>query len=306
MAPHDHTHEHHHETNRQDIPADRQAVCPVTGDAVDRQEAEAHGRVREFEGTNYYLCCNTCVQLFDKDPGKYAGSRLEADALKLIEKEQLSDNLWAFRFKPNIDLAWTPGQFVRVELPHDNPDDEGVRRFFTISSAPYEGIVQITTRISDSTFKQALAALPVGGDLLLLDMPDGDFVWEEESDRPLVFVAGGIGITPFRSMLRQRAHDNLPLAATLIYANRTDAIAFKDEFDGYADQDAAFTVHYLTGERLSAEKLHELVPGINGTLVYVSGPEPMVESIGNDLKAAGLPAERLKQDYFPNYTEINY
>ncbi len=97
--------------------------------------------------------------------------------MKLKEKENLIDNAWAFRFKPSQPLAWTAGQFIRVELPHDDPDDEGIKRWFTISSAPYEGIVQITTRVTDSTFKQALAALPVGGGLHLIEEPDGDFIW---------------------------------------------------------------------------------------------------------------------------------
>ena len=66
--------------------------------------------------------------------------------LKLIEKEHLVDNVWAFRFKPSEPLVWTAGQYVRVELPHENPDGEGVKRWFTNSAAPYEGILQITTR----------------------------------------------------------------------------------------------------------------------------------------------------------------
>ncbi|HET8670946.1 MAG TPA: FAD-dependent oxidoreductase [Candidatus Saccharimonadales bacterium] len=139
----------------------------------------------------------------------------------------------------------------------------------------------------------------------LLEKPEGDFVWDD-SDKPLVFVAGGIGITPFRSMLKQRAHDNLPLNVTLVYGNRTNAIVFKDEFDNYAAQNPEFKVEYVTGEPLTAAKLAELVPNLCSSLVYVSGPEPMVEALGNQLKAAGLPEIQLKQDFFPNYTAENY
>lgn len=225
--------------------------------------------------------------------------------LRLKEKEHLVDNIWAFRFEPSQPLSWVAGQFVRVELPHDNPDDEGTKRWFTVSSAPFEGIVQITTRVTDSTFKQALAALLVGGELHLIEKPDGDFIWEESSE-PLVFVAGGIGITPFRSILKQRKHDNLPLNVTLIYGNRTNAIPFKDEFDVYAGQNPEFNVEYVVGEPLTAVKLAELLPSLNSSLVYVSGPEPMVEALGNDLRATGLPDAQLKQDFFPNYNEGNY
>jgi ferredoxin-NADP reductase len=226
-------------------------------------------------------------------------------SLILITKENLIDNVWAFRFELDEPLSWVAGQFIRVELPHNNPDKEGAKRFFTVSSAPYEKIVQITTRVTSSTFKQALAALQEGDELQLLAKPDGDFIWED-TDKPLVFVAGGIGITPFRSILRQRAHDHLPLNATLIYGNRTDAIVFKDEFDSYTTQDAEFTVHYVTGEPLTAAKLTELEPDLNFSLVYISGPEPMVEALGNELKATGLPEAQLKQDFFPNYNGENY
>ena len=125
--------------------------------------------------------------------------------LLLQEKEHLVADVWAFRFKPSEPLSWTAGQYLSVELPHDNPDGKGTKRWFTISSAPYEQIVQITTRLTGSTFKDALMALPIGGQLLLLDQPHGEFVWQD-SDSPLVFVAGGIGITSFRSILRERAH----------------------------------------------------------------------------------------------------
>lgn len=306
---HDHNHEEHHHHGAPADPAAidpaTQAICIVTGDVVNKQEAEDTGHVREHNGHSYYFCCNTCVQLFEKNPEKYTHHHAPALGLKLVEKENLVDNVWAFRFEPTASLTWIAGQFIRVELPHDNPDAEGTKRWFTVSSAPYEDIVQITTRITDSTFKQALAALPVGDRLPLLEKPGGDFVWLD-SDKPLVFIAGGIGVTPFRSILKQRAHEHLPLDVTLVYGNRTDAIVFKDEFDSYAAQDQALKLHYVTGEPLTPEKLTALAPELNSSLVYLSGPEPMVEALGNQLKVAGLPESQLKQDFFPNYSEANY
>ena len=224
--------------------------------------------------------------------------------LTLKEKGHLIDNIWAFRFTPSKPLVWIAGQFIRIELPHDNPDSEGTKRWFTVSSAPYENIIQITTRVTDSTFKQALSKLPIGGTVPIIETPDGDFVWLD-SDKPLVFVAGGIGVTPFRSILKQRFHDGLPLNATLVYGNRTPDAVFQEELDEYANKDSAFSVHYVAG-RLDQPKLVELIPNLYASLVYVSGPEPMVESLGDQLRAAGLPDAQLKQDFFPNYTEQNY
>lgn len=227
-------------------------------------------------------------------------------ALILTEKQHLLDNVWAFRFKAEPPFSWIAGQFVYVELPHENPDKEGAKRWFTVSSAPFEGIVQITTRVTDSTFKQALAKLEPGDtSLQLIDPPSGDFIWQD-SDLPLVFVAGGIGITPFRSILKQRHYDNLPLNVSVVYSSRTNDIPFKDELDQWAADDPHLHVHYLVGEPLAAARLHELLPSLNESLVYVSGPEPMVESVGDQLRDQGLPDTQLKQDFFPNYDKNNY
>lgn len=226
-------------------------------------------------------------------------------SLYLKEKEHLVDNIWAFRFTPAQPLRWTAGQFIRVELPHANPDEEGTKRWFTVSSAPYEGIVQITTRVTDTTFKQALHALPIGGELQLIGKPDGDFVWED-AEKPLVFVAGGIGITPFRSILRQRAHDALPLDVTLVYGSRTEDTVFREELESYAATDTNFALQYVIGRPLSAEELGKLVPALNDSIVYVSGPEPMVEALSDELVKAGVPDAQLRQDAFPNYDATNY
>lgn len=225
--------------------------------------------------------------------------------LKLIQKEHLLDNVWAFRFQPSEPLTWTAGQYVRVELPHDNPDEEGTKRWFTNSAAPYEGIMQITTRVTESTFKQALSKLEEGDELQLIENPEGDFVWQD-SDLPMLFVAGGIGVTPFHSILKQRVHDQLPIKATLIYGSRTEDVPFKDELASWATYDPDFKVKYIVGEPLTAEKLAELEPNLNQSLVYLSGPEQMVEALGNELKAQGLPEAQFKHDGFPHYNEQNY
>lgn len=226
--------------------------------------------------------------------------------LTLLEKEHLVDNIWAFRFRPEGVFEWTAGQYIRVELPHDSPDQEGTKRWFTNSAAPYEKIMQITTRITQSTFKRALSLLEPGDNLAMIENPDGDFVWQN-SDLPILFVAGGIGITPFRSILRQRAHDDMPLAVTLIYGGRgEEGLPFRDEIRDWREKDSRFKVFYATGEPLSAAKLHELYPDINESLVYVSGPEAMVEVLSTELKDKGLLEDRLKRDDFPNYNPENY
>lgn len=226
--------------------------------------------------------------------------------LTLVEKIHLVDNVWAFLFTPSEPLGGIAGQYVQVELPHANADAEGTKRWFTNSAAPYQGILQITTRITESTFKHTLAKLEQGStELQLLAKPEGDFVWQE-GERPLVFIAGGIGVTPFYSMLAQRAHDGQPLNVTLIYGSRTVDVPFKAELDQWASQDAGLQIHYAVGTPLTAESLTELVLGLNDALVYLSGPEPMVETLGDDLKNHGLAESQLKQGFFPNYNDSTY
>jgi ferredoxin-NADP reductase len=227
-----------------------------------------------------------------------------ADILKLIAKNHLTDNIWSFQFEPHPSFTWTAGQYMQVELPHADPDKEGTQRYFTVSAAPFEKHPQITTRVTETTFKQALVNLPVGGELKLLAKPEGDFVWQDTA-KPQVFVAAGIGITPFRSILAERAHDHASLEVTLVYANRTDAIAFKDEFDAIAAANPGLKIHYITG-LVTAGRLAELLPDLKQSMLYVSGPEPMVEAIGAGLREAGLTDEQLKEDFFPNYTEASY
>lgn len=225
--------------------------------------------------------------------------------LTLVKKYPEVGNVVTFRFKPESPLSWQAGQFMEYELPHDNPDDEGIKRWFTIAAAPYEGEMQITTRITDSTFKQTLNSLQVGGTIQADGKPDGDFVWQD-SDKPLVWIAGGIGITPFHSILKQRLHENKTNPVALLYANRSDDIVFKNEIDEWARNDESFKVNYSVGKSLDAKLVHEILGDVNSKLVYLSGPEPMVESLGDSLKEKGLPENQLVQDFFPGYTEKNY
>lgn len=222
-------------------------------------------------------------------------------SLTLIDKSREAADIWTFRFRSDEPLVWRAGQYVQVEIPHDDPDDEGTTRWFTNAAAPYEGVMQITTRVTGTTFKQALSRLEIGDRIGLKENPDGDFTWEE-TDVPIVFVAGGIGITPFHSILKQRHHVGAPLAATLVYGSGSPEVAFREELTAWQEADHALTVHHVVGEPLTVEVLTRLVPHLTDCLVYLSGPEPMVEKLGTALRGAGLPDPQLKEDFFPGYS----
>ena len=161
----------------------------------------------------------------------------------------------------------------------------------------------LTTRFASqkgSTFKKALKALKDGDAIEISDL-DGDFVLGDLGEE-YVFMAGGIGITPFRAMLKHAIHAGKPLRATLLYANRDKVAAYKQELEAMAARNPNFKIHYLfSPQRIDKKTIEELVPDLKKPLFYVSGPEPMVEEIGKLLLQMGVPAKRLKQDWFPGY-----
>lgn len=225
--------------------------------------------------------------------------------LTLLEKKPETTNVISFIFKPENSVEWKPGQFFHYVLYHRPTDERGSDRWFTISAAPYEGHVQITTRFTpekSSTFKNALKDLKEGEIIEISDL-DGDFTLDEP-EKQHIFLAGGIGVTPFRSILKQLDHDGKPINVTLLYANRDQNIVFKEELEALAAKHSDFHIHYIfSPQHIDEAKIRELVPNLTEPIFYVSGPEPMVESLGETLKAMGIPEEHIKQDWFPGYEE---
>jgi ferredoxin-NADP reductase len=163
--------------------------------------------------------------------------------LKLIGTKPEAGNVKSFIWQPEQPVEWIAGQFMHYSLKM--PDGSINKHYFTVSSPPHTGTPQISTRISESDFKQTLNSLKIG-DFIEATPPDGDFVWED-SDKPILFIAGGIGVTPFHSILLDRDHNNLPLNLTLVYASRDDKIVFKEEFDALAKKHSELTIKYIVG-----------------------------------------------------------
>lgn len=222
-------------------------------------------------------------------------------------------NIRTFYFKPEGPVSYTAGQYTELTLPHKHPDRRGVKRWFTLSSSPTDELLSITTRFGgddkSSSFKKALFKLKPGIELHMAE-PMGDFVLPKLIQTPLVFVAGGIGITPFHSILEwlHATHEERPIK--LLYGVRNeDEIVFQDTFQK-ARIEPVIVVSQPSdawgGERgrLSAELILGLEKPSEDTLVYVSGPEPMVEALEKDLRKAGLDKHQFVGDFFPNYTSI--
>lgn len=219
---------------------------------------------------------------------------------KLISSHDEVGNIRTFVFETG-GATWTAGQYQTWVLKQAGETEAENQRFFTIASAPSEGEFHISTRVGPSVFKQALNALQPG-DTIEAHGIEGDFTWEETGE-PVVLVAAGIGVTPFRSILLERSHPGKPLNATLLHYNRDDAIPFKDEFTALQATHPELTIKYIIGQSVTADSILENAPVAQTQLTYLSGPEPMVDAIGDELKKRGV---NLKQDWFPGYTEATF
>lgn len=221
-----------------------------------------------------------------------------------------ADNIRTFQFKTETPVDHVAGQFTELYLPHESHDDRGIKRWFTISSAPFDEFLTITTKFSDpgSTFKQTLHELKPGAEVTLAE-PMGDFVLPKDNAIPVIFVAGGIGITPYHSMLSWLANDGEEYRnIELLYAvNNEDEIIFQETFDKARVQPTIIVNHPSDewgGERglITADHILKLTEPDKDTLIYLSGPEPMTETLQKDLITLDFPKNRIVTDFFPNYT----
>jgi glycine betaine catabolism B len=222
-----------------------------------------------------------------------------------------------FFWEPEAPLDFKSGQFLRWNLPHENPDDRGTSRFFSIASSPTEELIRLTTKFNPqgSSFKKALQKINVG-DAIEASGPMGSFTLDTDSTDELVLVAGGIGVTPYRSMLKYMHDTGKFIPVHLIYACRSPQdVAFAELFGELRQEHQDFKITYVfesegdfkesyrTG-RLSAEMIQDICGNDDSQKVYLSGPEPMIKSLKEQLLASGHSEELIKTDYFPGYSII--
>jgi ferredoxin-NADP reductase len=211
------------------------------------------------------------------------------------------------------EVDFQPGQYFWVTLldpPYD--DEKGPRRHITAVTSPNErGVLGLCTRLRDSAFKRSLAELPVGAEVEV-EEPKGNFVLPAETDLPYVFVAGGIGITVFRSMLRYIAEEGLPHRVTLVYSNRDrESAAFLDELGelerAQKGLDVVLTMTDDPGwdgesRRIGPELFRDhLGADLDSFRYLLAGPPGMVEGVAGQLQGAGVPDERIASERFSGY-----
>lgn len=235
--------------------------------------------------------------------------------IELIRHETVAEDTMRFHFVKPAGFDFVPGQFVELALI-DPPetDAEGNSRAFSLVSAPSEPEISITTRMRDTAFKRVLKKLPPGAKLLV-DGPMGDFTLHRNGTKSAVFLAGGIGITPFHSIIKNAAEKNLPHKLVLFYSNRRpEDTAFFSELQGIAAKHKNFQmVATMTemeksskpwsGERgfIDAAMLKRHLPSLDGPIFYVAGPPAMVTAMRAMLEKAQVDPDAVRSEEFGGY-----
>jgi len=219
-----------------------------------------------------------------------------------------------FVFALDKPISYQPGQYMEFTLPHSKPDSRGSRRYFTLASSPTENNLRLGVKFfpQGSTFKQALMDMNTATPFAAAQL-GGDFVMPREPGRKLAFIAGGIGVTPFRSMMKYLLDTNDPRSVTLLYSERSvGELAYHDVFTAAQAKPGTKVVYCLTdpgvpipsGMRagfITPELIAAEIPDFHERLFYISGPHAMVAAMKSNLKGMGVADDNIKVDFFPGY-----
>lgn len=211
-------------------------------------------------------------------------------------------------------MEYEAGQFIIMDLKTDE-DPEGATRCFSIASSPTESdVILISTRIHKTPFKRKLVDLNIG-DLVSIKGPLGRFILEEDRSKHLVMLSGGIGIVPFRSMIKYATDKNLPIKITLFYANRNeDNILYRNEFDEWAKTNPNLKIVYTLDDPSSDWKGEQGFINksmitkylgtneINNSIFYICGPTGLLNIAKKFLKEEmNVSQDKIRIEIFGKY-----
>ncbi len=235
--------------------------------------------------------------------------------LTLVERLEPAPGILDLAFASTEPIPFEAGQYIEWTLPHPHPDARGERRTFTVASAPSAGVYRIGVRLPKehgSTYKSALAALPIGGVIFASNI-GGEFTLPRNPNKNVVLIAGGIGVTPFRSMAEQAIASRSNRSVVLFYCSATpqdfvyqdvfanaEAVGWKTVYVSTQTDHLPATWQGRTGF-LTPEIIKQDVPDFAKRDFYLSGPGKMVDSYKKMLQQLGVLASRIHTDYFPGY-----
>lgn len=236
--------------------------------------------------------------------------------LILQQKKEIAHTIWEFIFEPTRKFSFIPGQYLEWTVPHSHTDSRGNRRYFTIASSPTEKNLRLTVKIpvdKPSSYKNALKNLKTGDSIFATNL-EGEFVLNKDTDQKYVFIAGGIGVTPFISFVKNALDKNQKIPGVLFYiAHDVSEFVYKDLF-ATAEKKIGLKVIYVLGEnppkgwngevgRLSEEMIKKHLSDFESPIYYISGPQPMVMAYEDLLQKIGNGNIKYKADFFPGYEE---
>ena len=232
--------------------------------------------------------------------------------LKLKERIRIAPDIYDFVFAHGRNFAFAPGQYMEWTLGHHSPDARGNRRYYTLASAPTEKTLRLGVKIyqESSTFKQAMLKMNVGDEIVAGQL-SGDFTLPENPRQKCVFIAGGVGVTPFRSMIKYLLDTHRPRPITLFYANKTaDDILYKDVFDRARHELGIQTIYAVTDPRnlpanwtgvtgrITPQLIKSKLPDYRHCVFYISGPKSMVDSFKETLQQMHVRSANIRTDFF--------
>ncbi|MBY0376655.1 RnfABCDGE type electron transport complex subunit D, partial [Patescibacteria group bacterium] len=246
----------------------------------------------------------------------YLVSPKEKLILRLKDKIKIAKDTYNFIFESDRNkFNFKAGQYLEWTLPHRKPDNRGNRRYFTIASAPEESEIKIGVKFypKSSTFKNALLEMQKG-DTVVASQLSGDFTLPKDLSKKICFIAGGIGVTPFESIVSSLLATKEKRDVVMFYANNSfEDISYMSTFDRAQTELGIKTIYALS----SAEKIPEGWPGEKGfvtadmiknkmpdwreRMYYISGPHAMVTAFEDTLKKMGIPSLHIKIDFFPGF-----
>ena len=215
--------------------------------------------------------------------------------LKVLNKKSETKNTFSLILEKPKNFNFYPGQYLDIELPVNDP--LGNTRAFTISSSPTEDYLMFTTRKGISDFKEALEKLKAN-DTITTSHPAGTFILDELS--PAVFMAGGIGITPFRSMIKYAVTNKIKTPITLIYSNSNNNFLFKKELEGWQKAYPKLQIIYHTSSQ-HGHLSHIPLPTSHFPIYYLAGSPSFVDDMEKILLEMGLDETNIRYDRFDGY-----
>ena len=232
--------------------------------------------------------------------------------IKLLHRKEVAEKTVVFTFEKPAEFIFTPGQYAGFTLIHPPETDAGGNtRRFSLLSIPQDAHIRIVTRIQSSAFKRVLNTLPIGSELKLVG-PSGHFTLHENSHIPAVFIAGGIGIAPFYSMIRHATYQHSTQELSLFYGNAQEThAAFLEEFSQLEKQNPKFKC-ILTMEHAHAHwKGHvgfitdalitKYLSSLTTPIYYICGSPAMVAALQTTLLKMGIDPHQMHAEDFPGY-----